>query len=177
MSFQVLLLVGFLFGIGFGFSAHRSGLCFSNGFGAVFAGKGKGICRLFIVIFVITSIGFLLSGYLSPELGLKPVGVVRGFGFYNLVAGILFGAGMFLCGGCVIGTLRRIGEGNLMFLVVLLSFIPGMALVVYVLNPLLQSEYSSVKVLLPQLLCMPAPYVTGVLVVVAVSWFVMIRQR
>jgi uncharacterized membrane protein YedE/YeeE len=177
MSFGTLAVIGLLFGIGFGYFVQRAGLCFAHGLGEIFMGRGKRIVSLFLVIFVITSLGFLLSGLVSPSLGLKPVGQVRGYGFYNLLAGILFGAGIFLNGGCILGTLRQIGEGNMLFLVVFLSFIPGMALVVYGLNPLLERAYDAQQILVPELLGIPAPYVTVALVAGAVVWFLALRSR
>lgn len=177
MSFEVLILTGFAFGIGFGYFVQRAGLCFAHGLGEIFVGKGKRICRLFIVIFVITAAGFLLSGYISPRLGLKTIGQIRGYGLYNILSGIFFGAGIFLNGGCILGTLRQMGEGNLLFLVVLISFIPGMALVVHVIDPLLQDGYDVQKALVPNMMGVAAPYVTGVSVLGCVAWFLAIRRR
>ena len=177
MNFITLCLIGFLFGIGFGYFVQRAGLCFAHGLGEIFMGKGKRICRLFSVIFIITAIGFLVSGYISPRLGLKPIGQIRGSGFYNLLSGVFFGAGILLNGGCILGTMRQIGEGNMTFLVVFVSFIPGMALVVYVIDPLLSSGYDIHKLLLPGLLGVPAPWVTGVLVLAAVLWLATVLRR
>jgi hypothetical protein len=170
MSFELLATLGFLFGIGLGYFVQRSGLCFAVGLAEAFMGHGKRIARLFAVIFAITSLGFLISGHISPSLGLKPVGLIRGFGFYNLLSGMLFGAGILLCGGCILGTLRQIGEGNMTFLVVLASFVPGMAFVVSLLDPLLEHGYQAQKVLLPDLLGVSAPYVSLVLAAGAVAW-------
>ena len=164
-----MLWIGFLFGIGFGFFVQRAGLCFAHGLGEIFMGKGKRIVRYFLLIFAITGTGFLLSGALSPSLGLKPVGEIRGYGFYNIVSGMIFGAGIALNGGCILGTLRQMGEGNLTFLVVFVSFIPGMALVVFGLNPLLEKGYQAQKILLPNLLGAPAAVVMGVLVLAALA--------
>ena len=125
----------------------------------------------------ITSVGFLISGYFSGSLGLKPVGQLRGFGFYNLLSGMLFGAGIALCGGCILGTLRQIGEGNLTFVIVFAFFIPGMALVVYGLNPLLESGYNVQKPLLSELMGVPAGYVTAILATGAVVGLVALRRR
>ncbi len=171
-----MLLIGFLFGIGLGFFVQRAGLCLAHGLGEIFMGKGKRIFFYFLLIFVITGSGFLLSGVLDPSLGLKPVGEIRGYGFYNILSGIIFGAGIALNGGCVLGTLRQIGEGNLMFLVVLISFIPGMALVVFVLNPLLESGYQTQTTLLPELLGAPAVIVMGVFVLAALAGLKYIRS-
>lgn len=177
MTFLKLAFIGFLFGVGFGYFVQRAGLCFANGLGEIFIGRGKRIARLFIIIFVITSAGFLLSGYGSPTLGLKPVGQIRGYGFYNLLAGILFGAGIFLSGGCILGTLRQIGEGNITFLVVFISFIPGMALVVYGLDPFLQSNYNIQRILLPDVLGIPASWITGLLIIGTIAWFQRLRYK
>jgi uncharacterized protein len=177
MSFTALVAVGFLFGIGFGYFIQRSGFCLAHGLGEIFIGKGKRISRMFAVIFIITAAGFLLSGYISPQLGLKTIGQIRGAGFYNLISGMFFGGGIFLCGGCILGTLRRIGEGNMTFLIVFISFIPGMALVVYGLNPLLEANYNVEKILLPELLGIAAPVVTGALIVGAIFWLRTLNRR
>ncbi|HQO58691.1 MAG TPA: YeeE/YedE thiosulfate transporter family protein [Candidatus Omnitrophota bacterium] len=92
-----------------------------------------------------------------------------------MLSGIIFGAGIALNGGCGLGTLRQIGEGNLMFLVVLISFIPGMGLVVFVLNPLWESGYQTQTTLLPELLGAPAVVVMGVLVLAALAGLTYLR--
>ncbi len=172
-----MLIIGFLFGIGFGFFVQRAGLCFAHGLGEIFIGRGKRIIRLFLVIFIISSIGFLLSGYISPSLGLKPIGQLRGYGFYNVLSGMLFGGGILLCGGCILGTLRQMGEGNMLFLVVFVSFIPGMALVVNVLNPLLEKGYNINNVLLDKIIMLPAPCITGIMVTGAIIWLFSLRRK
>ena len=172
-----MLLIAFLFGIGFGYFVQRAGLCFAHGFGELFTGRGQRIIRMFLVIFIISSIGFLVSGYFNPELGLKTIGQLRGYGFWNVVSGAIFGAGILLNGGCILGTLRQIGEGNMLFFVVLLAFIPGMALVVYILNPILQAGYDVHNVLLPDLIPVAAPVITGVLVCGSVVWLISLLKR
>ncbi len=171
MEFVVLLLLGLVFGIGFGFFVQRSGLCFAYGLGEIFVGRGKRIIRMFIVIFVITSIGFLVSGYINPGLGLKAVGQIRGYGFFNILAGILFGAGIFLNGGCILGTLRQIGEGKMDYLIAMISFIPGMALVVYLIDPLLQGAYNPQTILLTDIFLVPAFFIILVLAGLSAIWF------
>jgi uncharacterized membrane protein YedE/YeeE len=165
MPFWHLALLCFLFGTGFGFFVQRGGLCFAHGLGEIFVGQPKRILRMFLVIFVITGAGFALSGFINPDLGLKPLGQLRGHGFFNLLAGMFFGAGIFLNGGCILGTLRNIGEGNLIFVLALLSFIPGMALVVYGLDPYLSPAYQVHNLILPDLIPGARPHhVMGVLV-------------
>ena len=176
LPFEILALVGLIFGIGFGFCAQRSGLCYAHGLGEIYMGKGKRITRIFLLMFIITSLGFLLSGYLSADLGLKAVGQIRGYGFYNILAGIFFGAGILLNGGCILGTLRQIGEGNMTFVIILLSFIPGMALVVFGLNPLIDTYYNTAcgtGALLPEIVGIVSPYLTILLVIGAIIWLIL----
>lgn len=170
MSFTILSLIGLLFGIGMGFAVQRAGLCFAHGFGEIFVGRGKRITRLFLVIFIITSLGFLLSQLVDPTLGLKAVGQIRGAGFFNIVSGMLFGAGIFLSGGCILGTLRQLGEGNLSFLIVFLSFIPGMAIVVFLINPAIEAHYNVQQLLLTDLFGVAPGYITGLLAIAAAVW-------
>lgn len=178
MNFTLLCAIGFLFGIGFGYFVQRAGLCFAHGLGEIYMGKGKRILKLFLVIFIITSLGFLISGYLNPKLGLKTIGQIRGFGFFNILSGALFGAGILLNGGCILGTLRQIGEGNMTFLIVMLSFIPGMALVVYVINPYLIESYQVQNLLLSQVLNIPAYFITGFLLLLSLAGlWMLIRPR
>ena len=179
LPFEILAGVGFLFGIGFGVFTQRSGLCYAHGLGEIFMGNGKRIARIFLVMFIITSIGFLLSGYYSGDLGLKAVGQIRGYGFYNILAGVFFGAGILLNGGCILGTLRQIGEGNMTFVLIFLSFIPGMALVIFGINPLLDTYYNlacGTGSLLPDIVGISAPYVTLALVIGAIIWLVSIKK-
>jgi len=82
-----------------------------------------------------------------------------------------------MTGGCILGTLRQLGEGNLGFLVVLASFAPGMAIVVYGLNPLLEKGYNVQGFLLSDLLGLPAAAVTLPLAAIALAWYARIRPR
>ena len=177
MSFSILAVCCLLFGVGFGFFVQRAGLCFAVGLAEVFMGKGRRIGRMFLVLFIITGLGFLLSGYVSPDLGFKPIGQIRGAGFYNVLSGVLFGMGIMLSGGCILGMLRQIGEGALFFVVVMLSMIPGMALVVFWVNPLLEANYHVQKLLLPDVLGVPALWVMLVLVLAAAGWLAVLLKK
>jgi len=172
-----MLLFGFAFGLGFGYFVQRAGLCFAHGLGEIYMGKGKRILRFFCVIFIFTSIGFIFSGKINPDLGLKTIGQIRGYGFWNIISGMIFGAGILLNGGCILGTLRQIGEGNLLFLVVFISFIPGMALVVNVLNPILKNGYATQNKLLSDVIQVPAEYITLTLSFLALLWLLTILRQ
>jgi hypothetical protein len=63
------------------------------------------------------------------------------------------------------------------FLVVLVSFIPGLALVRFVLDPLLNQGYRTQAVVLPELLGVAPPYVTAVLAIGALVGLYALRRR
>jgi uncharacterized membrane protein YedE/YeeE len=90
---------------------------------------------------------------------------------------MLFGAGILLSGGCILGTLRQIGEGNMTFVVVLLSFIPGMAVIVYGFNPWIKDANLVDNMLLPALFGVDAYYVTSVLAALGLLWLFLIRRK
>ncbi len=165
-----MLLIGLLFGIGFGFFVQRAGLCFSQGFASLMMGRGKRILTIWFIILIVTSIGFVC-------LGLKPIGQIRGAGFFNILSGIIFGAGIALCGGCILGTLRQLGEGNLFYLVVLISFIPGMWLQVKIINPILSENYNIQHVLLPELFPVQPAYITAVICLIAAIGLVLVNKK
>lgn len=181
MSSGIILFFGFCFGIGFGFFAQRSGLCFAHGLGEIFIGKGKRFFKLFLTIFIITIIGFQLLIYLDPTLwqeAWQKTGVtVRGFGFYNILAGLLFGAGMFINGGCVIGTLRQIGEGSVVHIITILGMLPGLAFVAYILKPFLKPLYNAKKIFIQDVTGVSALYVTTVMVLIATGCLLLALRK
>jgi len=177
MNFTLLCIFGLIFGVAMGFVVQRAGLCFAHGLAEIYIGKGKRIAGMFLVIFIITAAGFLLSGYLNPVLGLQPVGQIRGAGFINVLAGIIFGAGILLNGGCVLGTLRQIGEGNMTYLVVFLSLIPGMAFTVYVLDPALEKSYQVQNLLLKDVFAISSPVIGIVLIITAVIVLMAVNRK
>ncbi len=167
MTDPVLLVAGFLFGIVFGIILQRMSFCISTDLAQAFIGNYKRILTWFAIVFIVSSFGFTL-------LGPKVVGEMRGFGFYNVLAGIIFGIGIIFSGGCVLGTLRRMGEGFLHSWIVFFSWLGGMALVVYGIDKILGSTYYRTKILLPDLLGVDKWIVYGVIaIILGISlWYV-----
>ncbi|EKD27004.1 MAG: hypothetical protein ACD_79C00937G0003 [uncultured bacterium] len=166
----MMFLIVFLFGIGFGFFVQRAGFCFAQGFASMFTGKSKRIMNMWFVILIITTLGF-------TYLGLKPVGEIRGYGFFNLLSGVIFGIGISISGGCILGSLRQLGEGNLFYLIVLLSMIPGMWLQTKVIDPILTLKYDVKKVVVPELFGGSPYYVAFVVCAIAIIGLIIINSK
>jgi uncharacterized membrane protein YedE/YeeE len=73
-----------------------------------------------LILFETARLLGLLSPYPFPLLGSPSLASVLG--------GLLFGIGMVLAGGCVVGTLYKLGSGSLLALVALLGLIAGSTL-------------------------------------------------
>jgi uncharacterized membrane protein YedE/YeeE len=103
------------FGLAFGFVLQRGRFCFASAFRDLFLlGHGRNMKGVLVGL-AIASVGFAIVmarqvpitdlGFLPPTANVLPVGV------HTALGGILFGVGMVLAGGCVSGSLYRMGEG------------------------------------------------------------------
>jgi uncharacterized membrane protein YedE/YeeE len=117
---------GALLGICTGFIMHRSGFCLAGMFRDLFVIRQVTMLRFLFLTVVFSSVFFeavRLSGlpviYPSPIFSPPSVS--------NLVGGCLFGIGMVLAGGCVVGTLYKAGAGSLVSLAAFGGLIFGSA--------------------------------------------------
>lgn len=103
------------FGLAFGFVLQRSRFCFASAFRDVFLFGTSRTLKGVLAGMAVASAGFALLeskmvalpgfGILPPQAHLFPLG------WHLVVGGVAFGVGMSLAGGCVTGTLYRMGEG------------------------------------------------------------------
>src|SRR3982074_3743933 len=104
-------------GLGVGLVLQRGRLCFAGAFRDLFLMRNGTMMRAIIVGLAIMAPGFaLIESRAVPEPRFGAVGAghaVAPVGLNRAVGGVLFGIGMVVAGGCVSGTLYRIGEGYL----------------------------------------------------------------
>ncbi|MBE3598332.1 MAG: YeeE/YedE family protein [Limnochordaceae bacterium] len=104
------------FGVALGVVLQRSRFCFASAFRDLFLFGGSSTLKGILAGMAVASTGFALleskmvsmpglPGVLPPEAHLFPLG------WHLVVGGVLFGIGMTVAGGCVSGTLYRMGEG------------------------------------------------------------------
>lgn len=106
-----------LIGVAFGVILQRSRLCFAGAFrDLIMSGDGR-LMRAIIVGLAVTTVGFamLMTRFVpDPSFDVLPPGAhIQPVGWATVVGGVMFGIGMVLAGGCVSGTLWRMGEGYL----------------------------------------------------------------
>ena len=129
MGFSVWVVMSGLLviGVASGFLMHRSDFCMAGAFRDVFL---FGSYRLFRPIVLLVSLSALLFE-LCRLAGLLPASPFPWFAppaGANIVGGMVFGLGMVMAGGCVVGVLYKLGAGNLLALIAFLGLLAGSAL-------------------------------------------------
>ena len=117
-------------GVAFGGILQRSRLCFAGAFrDLIMSGDGRPMRGILIGLMVATVGMSMLMARLVPDpsFGTLPAGAhIQPVGFATVVGGVLFGVGMVLAGGCVSGTLWRMGEGYLNSWVTMAGILAGL---------------------------------------------------
>ena len=103
------------FGLAFGFVLQRSRFCFASAFRDIFLLRHGRSMRGVLVGLAVATSGFALLmskqvpntalGILPPDANVLPLG------WHTVVGGLIFGIGMVVAGGCVSGSIYRMGEG------------------------------------------------------------------
>ena len=125
LGFTVMLAL-LAIGLAAGFLMHRSDFCMAGAFRDIFLFKEFKLIRPLVLIVAVSALLFefsrlvgLLPKYPFPWFSAPSGG--------NLVGGVVFGVGMVLAGGCVVGVLYKLGSGNLLAGVALTGLIFGSA--------------------------------------------------
>ena len=107
--------VFWLAGIAFGITVQRSRFCFTSAFRDFFLLGQTRMIKGILVGLAVCTVGFVMvmsTVSPNPGFGAPPSDAnVLPVGLSTLIAGTLFGIGMVLAGGCVSGSLYRMGEG------------------------------------------------------------------
>ncbi len=124
-----------IFGLAFGFVLQRSRFCFASAFRDLFLLRDGRVMKGILAGLAVATVGFAVIMYnRAPDLslgGLPATSYVVPLGFHLLLAGVLFGAGMVVAGGCIAGTFYRIGEGYIASMVTLVGVLAGMGLLLH----------------------------------------------
>src|SRR5919202_3660672 len=125
-------------GLGAGLVLQRGRLCFAGAFRDLFLMRNGTMMRAILVGLAIMAPVFALiqaRAVPEPSFGAVAVGAhVVPLGLNLAVGGLLFGIGMVVAGGCVSGTLYRIGEGSLASWDSLFGILLGLSLAAHTWN-------------------------------------------
>lgn len=118
------VLIILLSGILIGFLFHRSDYCMAGMFRDLFLFKSSPLLKIFFVQVFVTMLLFYLARQ-AGLIGLYPPPNLREASLVTLTGGFIFGTGMVLAGGCVIGTLYKMGAGSSGAIVAFIGLVIG----------------------------------------------------
>jgi len=123
-SLIIMYAVGLLIGLVSGFFMHRSDYCVTRMFRDAIMFRETFMLRAVFLQVIFTMVLFEAArrfGFLP----LYPFPILASPSLVNILGGILFGIGMVLAGGCVVGTLYKMGAGSLLSAVAFIGLILG----------------------------------------------------
>lgn len=114
MEQGVLLIVlsSLAIGLTAGFVMHRADFCVTASFRDLFLFRDFFLLRQMILLIVVSMVLFEF-GRLSGLITLYPFPLLGAPSLANVAGGFVFGIGMVLAGGCVVGSLYKMGAGSL----------------------------------------------------------------
>jgi uncharacterized membrane protein YedE/YeeE len=112
-SIFFMYAVGTLLGLVSGFVMHRSDYCMAGMFRDLFMFRRTFRLKALALQIILTMIFFEVVR-LFKLLPLYPFPLLGAPSLTNIIGGFLFGVGMVLAGGCVVGTLYKMGAGSLL---------------------------------------------------------------
>lgn len=121
----IIIAVSLALGIGSGFVMHRSDFCIAGIFRDLFLFRHSPLLPSLLLTIAASTILFemaRLGGLLHYQLPSSLFGVPA---LTTLLGGILFGIGMVLAGGCVVGVLYKMGAGQTPAMIAVIGLIFG----------------------------------------------------
>lgn len=115
---------GLLLGVAAGFFMHRSDYCVAGMFRDAFLFKNTFMLRVLFLQIVVTMVIFEMAR-LAGFLPLYPFPLLGAPSLASVIGGFVFGVGMVMAGGCVVGTLYKLGAGSIVSGAAFLGLIIG----------------------------------------------------
>lgn len=119
-----IMCVSLLLGGGAGFVMHRSDFCFAGIFRNFFMFRQTFMLRILLLL-IVASMGLFELARLFGFLAYYPYPWSGSASLSHIIGAFLFGIGMVLAGGCVVGTLYKIGSGSLLSLLAFFGLLAG----------------------------------------------------
>lgn len=167
--YPLIIVSGLVLGMAAGVVMHRSDFCTVAMFRNYFLFGETSMLRALLLL-IVTIMSLFEVARLLGLLPLYPFPLLGPPSLANVIGGFLFGTGMVLAGGCVIGTLYKMGAGSLLSCLAFCGLIVGSALYAEI-YPWWSSfgratTFLPGRVTVPQMLGVtPTPLVLGVMAV------------
>lgn len=169
-----------LLGLAAGWVMHRSDFCLAGMFRDLFLFRSTFLLRSLALLVVTSAVLFELARGLG-WLPAYPYPLLTPPILAGILGGALFGVGMVLAGGCVVGTLYKMGTGNTVHAVAFAGLVLGSALYAEV-HPLwvsfaARTRLTEASITLPQQLGVAPGWIVAPLAVVGAVTFWRWRRR
>ncbi len=125
--FVFLGTVSLLLGLTAGFVLHRSDFCLAGMFRDLFLFRRTVMIHSFVLLVTVTMVLFE-AARMFGLLSVYPFPLLYAPSAANVIGGFLLGIGMVLAGGCVIGTLYKMGAGSVLSMTAFAGIIFGSGL-------------------------------------------------
>lgn len=126
-TIALLASTGLLLGTCAGFVMHRADFCLTGTFSDLFLFGSTFKLRMLLLLVTSSMVLFEFARQLGV-LPLYPFPLLGPASLTNLAGGFFFGIGMVLAGGCVVGTLYKLGSGSALSAFALMGLLAGSAL-------------------------------------------------
>lgn len=179
-TISFMILTGLLLGAIAGYVMHRSDYCIAGMFRDIFLFRTGFKLRTLMLLVASSMLLFeaarqagLLAAYPFPLLGSPSLA--------NFLGGLLFGIGMVLAGGCVVGTLYKMGAGSFASMAAFAGLIAGSALYGEI-HPwwssfVARTTFFTGKITLPQLMGIDPLVPVLILSVLSVFYFLQVYRK
>jgi uncharacterized membrane protein YedE/YeeE len=116
--------VNLLIGLCVGFVMHRSDFCVAGMFRDFFLFRSRFMLRTLLLL-VVCSMAFFEIARQANLLRYYPFPLIGSPSLANFIGGMIFGIGMVLAGGCVVGTLYKMGGGSFLSALAFMGLLVG----------------------------------------------------
>lgn len=120
----IIATTSLILGVCAGIIMYRADFCITAMFRDLFLIKDASKLR-YLLILVVVSMSMFEFGRIIGLINIYPFPLLGAPSFANIVGGILFGFGMVLAGGCVVGTLYKMGGGSVLSAVAFMGLLFG----------------------------------------------------
>lgn len=159
---------------------HRSSFCVTGMFRDMFLFKDYYMIRMLIMLIII-SMALFEIGTLLGLIQSNPFPLLGPPSFATVLGGILFGFGMVLAGGCVVGTLYKMGSGSLLSLCAFIGLLAGSTFYAEIHQSWSAFAKATIftqgKITLPQLINVPTYLLTLPVVIAGGFYLYTIRDK
>lgn len=126
-EFALILVTSLACGLAAGFLLHRSDFCVTGMFRDYFLFRDMSMLRV-LILMILVSMALVHGAQALGLIAYYPFPLLGAMSLTNIIGGALFGVGMVLAGGCVVGTLYKMGSGSVLSAVAFLGLLAGSVL-------------------------------------------------